>query len=256
MWGHYFEIQLPLTGVFPMSISTALPLALIAYLIGSISFARLVARLAAGKDITQHEIPVEGTADRYKVISIGGNSVASMLGARAGLVTALGDILKIYLPTLACKLLYPGEPALVIVVALAGLLGHIYPIYYRFHGGSGFSAILGGLLVIDPLAALATPILGLLLGLFIFRHMVAMTLGWIWLLIPWFWFRTSGDPAHIVYAIAVNVLFILAMLPEAQQAMKYQKEGKAAEYGLGSLKAHPMGRGMLKMAKYFKIEIQ
>jgi hypothetical protein len=38
--------------------------------------------------------------------------------------------------------------------------------------------------------------------------------------------------------------------------MKYQKEGKAAEYGMGSLQSHPMGRGMLKMAKYFKIEIQ
>lgn len=239
-----------------MSLTLILSFSILAYLIGSISFARLVAHLAAGKDITQHEIPVDGTGDRYKVISIGGNSVASMLGARAGLITALGDILKIYLPTLACKLLYPEQPLLVIAVALAGFLGHIYPIYYRFHGGSGFSAILGGLLVIDPLAALATPILGLFLGLFILRNLVAMTLAWIWLLIPWFWWRTAGDPLHILYAVAVNVLFILAMIPEARQALKYQKEGKAAEYGLGSLKSHPMGRGMLKMAKYFKIEIQ
>ncbi len=239
-----------------MSISTILLLALIAYLIGSISFARLVARLAAGKDVTQLEIPVEGTQDSYKVFSIGGNSVAALLGARAGLITGVADILKIYLPTLACKWLYPGEPILVMVVALAGFLGHIYPIYHRFHGGSGFSAILGGLLAIDPLAALATPVLGLLLGLFVFRNMIAMTLSWIWLLIPWFWLRTGGDPVYILYAVGVNVLFILAMIPEARMAFKYIQEGKSAEFGLGSLKAHPMGRGMLKMAKYFKVEIK
>jgi hypothetical protein len=28
------------------------------------------------------------------------------------------------------------------------------------------------------------------------------------------------------------------------------------EYGMGSLKAHPMGQGLLKMAKFFRVEIK
>lgn len=239
-----------------MTITTVFLWVVLSYLIGSFSFARWVTRLSSGKDITEHEIYVEGTDDHYKVISIGGNSVASLLGARAGLVTGLADILKVFLPTMICKWMSPGEPALPLWVALAGLLGHIYPIYYRFHGGSGFSAILGGLLAIDWLAALVTPFAGLFLGLLVFRNMVVATLSWIWLLIPWFWWRSHGDMAHILYAVAINVLFILAMFPEARLAMKYQKEGKAGEYGLGSLKSHPMGRGMLKMARFFKVEIK
>jgi glycerol-3-phosphate acyltransferase PlsY len=139
---------------------------------------------------------------------------------------------------------------------VAGLIGHIWPVYYKFHGGSGFSAILGGLLVIDWPAALLLPIAGLLLGLLVFRNLVVATLSWIWLMIPWFWWRSGGDPAYILYAVAVNIIFLLAMIPEIQLALKYRKEGKYLAYGRGSLTAHPMGRGMLKMAKFFHVEIK
>ncbi len=91
-------------------------------------------------------------------------------------------------------------------------MGHIWPIYYHFHGGSGFSAILGGLLVIDWPAAFILPILGLLLGMLVFRNMIVASLAWIWLLIPWFWWRTDGDPAYMLYAVAINIIFLLAMI--------------------------------------------
>lgn len=229
---------------------------LISYLLGSISFARLVTRIWTGKDVTEFEISVDGTDERYKAPSIGGNTVSTKLGPRGGMIVGIADILKIMLPTLAFKIIFPEQPAYALLAAVGGLLGHIWPIYYRFHGGSGFSAILGGLLVIDWPAALILPIVGLLLGLLVFRNLVVATLSWIWLIIPWFWWRTGGDPAYMVYAIAVNIIFLLAMVPEYQLAMKYKREGKYLEYGMGSLKAHPMGRGMLKMAKFFHVEVK
>jgi glycerol-3-phosphate acyltransferase PlsY len=229
---------------------------LISYLLGSISFARLIVKLWTGKDVTEFEVAVEGTDDKYKALSIGGNTVSTALGAKGGLTVGILDILKVMLPTLTFKLLYPDQPAYMLVAAIGGLIGHIWPIYYRFHGGSGFSAIMGGLLVIDWLAVLVTPIAGLLLGMVVFRNMIVASLSWIWLLIPWLGWRTGGDPAHLLYAVMVNVLFLLAMIPEYKTAMKYKKEGKYIEYGLGALKANPMGRGMLKMAKFFKVEIK
>lgn len=229
----------------------------VAYLIGSISFARLVTYFwTAGKDITDHEYGIEGTDDSYKVLSIGANSVSSLLGTTAGSVVSLLDILKVFLPTLYFKLAYPDQPVVYLVAAVFGVVGHIWPIYYKFHGGSGFTAIMGGLLVIDWPAIMVTPILGLFLGLFVFRNLIVATLSWIWLLIPWLWFRMGGEPAFIFYGIAINILFILAMIPEVKTAMKYRKEGKYIEYGIGSLKSHPMGRGMLKIADRLKVEVK
>ncbi|NWG34141.1 MAG: glycerol-3-phosphate acyltransferase [Chloroflexi bacterium] len=229
---------------------------LISYLLGSISFARLIVKLWTGKDVAEFEVAVDGTGETYKAVSIGGNTVSTVLGAKGGLTVGVLDILKVTLPTLTFKLLYPEQPVYMLIAAVGGLVGHIWPIYYRFHGGAGFSAIMGGLLVIDWLAVLATPIAGLLLGMVVFRNMIVASLSWIWLLVPWLWWRTGGDPAHLFYAVMVNVLFLLAMRPEYKIAMKYKKEGKMLEYGLGNLKSNPMGRGMLKMAKFFKVEIK
>ena len=232
-----------------MNCSIAVAILIASYLIGSISFARLVTKIWAGKDVTQFEIPVEGTDDRYKVLSIGANSVSSVLGAKAGMTVSLLDILKIFLPTLLCKLYFPEIPLYTLTAALGGLIGHVWPLYYKFHGGSGFSAIMGGLLVIDPLAVIATPVAGIILGLLIFRNLIVTSLAWIWLLIPWFWWRTSGDPTYLIYSVVINVIFILAMIPEINVGYKYKREGKTMEYGIGSLSSNPMGRGMLKMAR-------
>ena len=240
-----------------MSLGIAVLDAVLVYLIGSISFARLVTRFwAPGKDVTNFEIPVEGTDDRYKVLSIGANSVSSELGPKAGMVVSLLDILKILIPTLLFKLIFPEQPAYALIAAIAGMVGHIWPVYYQFHGGSGFSAVLGGLLVIDWLAVFVCPVAGLLLGMIVFRNMIAANLMWMWLLIPWFWWRTGGDIQYILYAVVVNILFILAMIPDIKMAMKYRREGKYIEYGLGSLKSNPMGRSMLKIAKFFRVEIK
>lgn len=228
----------------------------ISYLLGSISFARVIVKLWTGKDVTEFEVTVDGTGDKYKAIAIGGNTVSSVLGVAGGLTVGVLDILKVALPTLAFRLLYPDQPAYMLIAAIGGLLGHNWPIYHRFHGGAGFSAIMGGLLVIDWLAVIVSPIAGLILGMVIFRNMIVASLSWLWLLIPWFWWRTGGDLMHIIFAFAVNIIFLIAMIPEYQMAMKYKKEGRQREFGLGALKANPMGRGMLKMAKYFNIEIK
>jgi len=176
-----------------------------------------------------------------------------LLGRQAGMAVGILDILKVFLPTLFFKLYFPEQFVYALIAATAGLVGHVWPIYYRFHGGVGFSAIMGGLLVIDWLAILVTPIAGLMV---VFRNMIVASLSWLWLLIPWLWWRSDGDLAHILFAVAVNLIFLVAMLPEYQTAMKYKKDGKYVEYGLGQLKSNPMGRGMLKIAKFFHVEIK
>lgn len=217
------------------------------YLIGSISFARIVTRLATGEDVTQFEVPVAGTEDKYKVIAIGGNSVSSRLGKRYGFLTSILDMLKVILVVVAFKLLYPGQPYH-LVAALAGMAGHIWPVYYRFNGGAGWSAAFGSLLAVDWLGALLTPVISFIFGMFIVRDITTAIISWMWFVIPWLWLRT-GDLWHVGYAVGMNILFVLAMIPEIKVMLKYKREGKLMNYGAGSLGSNPMGRGFLKMAR-------
>jgi glycerol-3-phosphate acyltransferase PlsY len=125
------------------------------------------------------------------------------LGPKLGFITVVLDMLKIAVPTLALKLLYPGT-AYFLITATAGMIGHIWPLYHRFRGGRGLSAVYGGMFVIDPIGVFVTSLGGMLLGLFVLRDMFSAYLGGPWLLIPWLWFRTH-DAAYLAYAIVVNI---------------------------------------------------
>jgi glycerol-3-phosphate acyltransferase PlsY len=164
------------------------------------------------------------------------------------------DISKVFLPSLACKLIFPDLPYYTLLAGIAGMAGHNWPIYYRFKGGMGYSAAMGSLLVVDWLAVLVLPLAGTLLGLLV-RNMVVASLSWLWMLIPWMWWRTS-DPVYVLYAIALNILFLLAMIPEIKKAIGYWREGRLDEYGESVLRSNPMGRGMLKMAERFNFSVR
>jgi acyl phosphate:glycerol-3-phosphate acyltransferase len=228
---------------------------LVGYLIGSVSFARLVTKLRTGQDVTKFEIPVQGTEEHYKILAVSANSVSSVLGARAGMFVSLLDMLKIVIPALFCRFYFADQPWYMLVVTAAGISGHIWPVYHRFHGGTGYSPLIGGLLVIDPLAAIVCPVAGIVLGIVILRNIIVATVSWIWLLIPWLWWR-HPDNAYLYFAIVVNIMIMLAFVPEIRNVKKYSREGKMEQYGLGSLNSNPMGRGFIKIARAFKVQIK
>jgi hypothetical protein len=70
-----------------------------------------------------------------------------------------------------------------------------------------------------------------------------------WFLIPWLWFRTQ-DVGHLLYAIAVNIVLVLAMIPEMKQYVKFRREGKGEDLS-EVMQLTGMGRGIYKMAKRF-----
>jgi glycerol-3-phosphate acyltransferase PlsY len=229
-----------------MDLPTAVLAAASGYLLGSISFARLITRwFAPRQDIADLAVPVAGTGESAKVNIFGANAASMILGPRFGLLIALLDMFKVALPTLAFRLYDPG-PAYFLIAAVAGLVGHNWPVYYRFRGGRGFSAILGGFFVVDWLGALATPILGLLLGMVVIGSVPVAYVAWLWLMIPWLWFRTR-DPAHLAYAIAINLIFVIATIPEMRTFARYRREGKLDAYMQGLMESSPRWRGMKKI---------
>lgn len=214
------------------------------YLIGSISLSRLFVRLLApDRSLSELEIPVEGAKEHYAVTHMGANTASMILGGKMGCLIGCLDILKGALPTLAARWLLPEQPYY-LLVALATMAGHNWPLYHRFKGGSGISVFYGGLLVIDWLAIPMSALGGLLLGFVLLRSYFAMFLMCFGLLIPWLWFRTH-DWRYLAYAAGANVLFLLGMVPDIKQYLRAQREGTLTPEMI--MRSNAMGQGMLKM---------
>ena len=224
---------------------------LISYLIGSISFSRLITRLVAPDiDLSKVEIPAIGAGKPIHLRHYGANTAAMKLGPRWGCAIGLLDILKATFITLAFKFIYPDQPYF-LLAAVFVIVGHNWPVYYRFKGGGGMSTIYGGFLAVDWLGTIVCSTLGMFLGMAIIKDVLLAYISGAWLMIPWLWFRTH-DFAYLAYAITVNLLFILALLPEISEQIKARREGQADFEG--GMQSFPMGRAMLKLMRMFHLK--
>jgi glycerol-3-phosphate acyltransferase PlsY len=121
---------------------------LLAYLIGSLSFAVVVSRFM-------------GLADprTYGSNNPGATNVLRSGNKAAALLTLLLDGVKGWLPVWlvvhfgAAYGLGQGSVAL---VAVAAFVGHVWPVFFRFKGGKGVATAAGVLIGIDPFLGLAT----------------------------------------------------------------------------------------------------
>lgn len=227
-----------------MTIATAISVLLVSYLFGSISIARLVARIIApGVDLEQVSLPDRGTGGTFTLKNTGATTASVLLGPRVGGMIAMLDIVKGLLPCLAVRLLFPGQD-LYLWAGVATVAGHIWPVYHRFRGGGGLSPALGVFLVIDPLDLLVCVLAAMLLGLFVFKEIIVVVMGGNLLLLPWVWLR-SGNLAAVAAILVINVLLVLAVLPDISVQLRARKLGKTDLST--SMDVIPMGRMMKKM---------
>ena len=147
----------------------ALPVAVVigGYLLGSIPFSYLVVKLFAGADIRQH-----GSRN------VGATNVARTFGKTPGILALLFDIAKGYLAVALARWLtarpdWPiaaassGGPLQskefwVACAALLAVLGHMFPVWLRFHGGKGVATATGAFLALDPIVIAASAIVFLI----------------------------------------------------------------------------------------------
>jgi glycerol-3-phosphate acyltransferase PlsY len=133
---------------------TDVALLVLAYLLGSLSFGLLLARLHGGVDLQR-----SGSGN------IGATNVARSMGKTAGLLTLLGDGAKGLAAVLVAQA-WGSSLYVTAAAALVAVLGHLFPLYYRFRGGKGVATALGVLLPTLPL-----PLLG---GLAVWVAVVAI----------------------------------------------------------------------------------
>jgi len=112
------------------------------YLLGSISFAVVVSRLMRLPDPRSYGSKNPGATNVLRT----GNKIAAVL-------TLAGDALKGFVAVLLA-LIYLPEAAP--YVGVAAFLGHLFPVFHRFHGGKGVATAAGVLFGFDPWLGLAT----------------------------------------------------------------------------------------------------
>ena len=122
--------------------------ALVAYLVGSLSFAVVVSRFMGLADPRTYGSNNPGATNVLR----SGNKLAALL-------TLLLDGVKGWLPVwwvVHQGAAYGLGEGTVAMVALAAFAGHVWPVFFRFQGGKGVATAAGVLMGIDPLLGLAT----------------------------------------------------------------------------------------------------
>ena len=216
----------------------------IGYLLGSISFTALALRFFASeeqKSEIQHPSTQVGESGREPIH--GAYTTNRVWGARVGLSIALLDMIKVAVPMWIFKVfLYPND-YYYLLVSIAGVIGHNWPIFFRFKGGRGVSAIFASFFIIDWLGPFALPFLSAILGLMIFRNVAIAYFGSSFLMFPWLWFRTF-DPILLIWILTVNIVLYTAMIPDirAGKRIREEKSEEAAQEAMDALL--PGTRGM------------
>lgn len=115
----------------------------VAYLLGAVPFAYIIAR-AHGKDLR-----TIGSGN------IGATNLARAVGRPWGYICFVLDVLKGWVPMLAVRAILgrPDGPLFLtgwLLVGVAAILGHVFPVYLRFKGGKGVATSFGVALGLWP----------------------------------------------------------------------------------------------------------
>jgi len=159
---------------------------LAAYLLGSVPFAFLIAR-AYGKDLR-----IIGSGN------IGATNLARAVGRKWGYVCFALDVLKGLIP-MALTGAVSGAPdnpvflSLWLLVGIAAILGHVFPVYLRFKGGKGVATSFG-----------------VALGLWPYFTLCALIALAVWIAVVLVWHYVSL--ASICAAVAFPIALVLGIL--------------------------------------------
>ena len=116
-------------------------MAVIAYLIGSISFSVIISKKMAGFDVRE-----KGSGNA------GSTNVLRTVGKKAAVITLICDVLKGVIAILIAMIIgnifkNVDKELIVQIAGIAVVLGHTFPIFFGFKGGKGVATSLGVLLM-------------------------------------------------------------------------------------------------------------
>ena len=181
---------------------------LIGYLLGSIPFAYIFTRLAAGKDVRK----VSGG-------NVGARNTWRNIGKPVGIATAFFDITKGVASVFIASRLN-NSPILsnfnlatcfVLAAGLAAVAGHIWPLYLGFRGGNGLATTLGVLVFVMPWEVVVA--LCITLVLWAITHNVVFSFNLSLFSLPLSAWLLDKSWVYVVYPFLIVTLMLLHFGP-------------------------------------------
>ena len=192
-----------------------------AYLLGSIPSAVWIGKYFYKIDVRE-----------YGSGNAGATNVFRVLGKKAGIPVLLIDVLKGYL---AVSIAYFSHETvgsyqfinLQLVLGIASLVGHIFPIFASFRGGKGIATLLGIILAVLPFAALIS------MGIFIIVLLISsyvslssMTAAVAFPIVVILVFKTT-TPSLIIFSILIAIMVLITHQKNIERLLR-REESKAS----------------------------
>ena len=168
---------------------------IIGYLLGSFSGGIITSKLAGGPDL--HTVGSKST---------GASNVQRTMGWKYGLITFFFDALKGILACFAAEML-TGSHMASLLSGLCCVIGHNWPVFFRFKGGKGVATTGAVILYCFPLYALICIALTILV-IALFRY---ISVGSMLLVVSFFilsFFFSGGNACIIIWAAVLMVMCI------------------------------------------------
>ena len=167
----------------------------IGYLLGSLSGGIIISRLAGGPDL--HTVGSKST---------GASNVQRTMGWKYGIMTFLFDAVKGLLACAVAEWL-TGIHMAALLAGLCCVIGHNWPVFFRFQGGKGVATTGAVMLCCFPLPALACIALTVAV-IAAFRY---ISVGSMLLVVAFFilsFFFSSGNACVIIWAAILMVMCV------------------------------------------------
>lgn len=175
-------------------IFVSIAIVLLCYIIGSIPTAYLVVKKIKGIDIR-----TVGSGN------VGASNAARVLGKWGFIGVLFGDMMKGFIPVMLIKHFY-GEHDLVLVAAIAVIIGHSFTCFLRFKGGKGVATGVGIYLALAPVQLLlAAAIFGIIIAVFRMVSLSSITAVIFLAVIVWY---TSTWSHFRIFTIIIALLII------------------------------------------------
>lgn len=217
---------------------TAIIALILAYLMGSIPSAVWIGKTLYGVDVREFGSGNAGATNTFRV-----------LGKRAGLIVLSLDILKGWLAVAMASFISEAPAGtspfvdLQIVLGVAAVIGHIFPVFAGFRGGKGIATLFGVILAAHPLACLIS--LGVFILIFLAFNYVSLGSISAAVAFPVCVITVFGDkvvPSMVIFSIMVAILVMIThqknierLIRREESKMKLVRKKKREETGTPSV---------------------
>ena len=135
-----------------MNIAYNLIILVVAYLLGSINTSIIVSKILIGDDIRNHGSGNAGATNTLRTV-----------GKKGAVLVVLGDVLKAVIAIMLAKFIARDSSTATYIAGIGAVLGHNFPLYFKFRGGKGIIVSTVAILFADPILGLITAIIAILI---------------------------------------------------------------------------------------------